>query len=69
MGIDFRGEDGFVPQHFLHHTQVGAVFYQVRRERMAEGMRGYFLVDAGRHGLFFHQVEHRNTAQGPTVLI
>ena len=51
MGIDFRGEDGFVSQHFLHHPQVGAVFYQVRRERMAEGMRRDFLPDTGGESL------------------
>lgn len=39
MGIDLRGGDAFMSQHFLHCTKVGTAFYQMRGEGMAEGMR------------------------------
>ena len=32
VGVDFRREDGFVAQHLLNDTQVGAVLDEVRGE-------------------------------------
>jgi hypothetical protein len=30
VGVDFSGQYAFVAEHFLHYTQVGAVFHQMR---------------------------------------
>ena len=57
VGVDFGGEDAFVSQHFLDHAQVGAVFNEMRREGVAEGVRRDFFLYAGRHRLFFDQLE------------
>ena len=38
VSVDFRGEYALVTEHFLNSTQVGAIFYEVGGERMAEGI-------------------------------
>ena len=38
VGVDFGGENGFVPQHLLHHAQVGTVLHKVCGKGVSEGM-------------------------------
>lgn len=63
VGVDFRGEDALVTEHFLDSTQVSAVFYEVGGERMAEGVRGYFLADSGLHRVGLYHLEHRDASE------
>ena len=39
VGVDLRGGDIGVSEHFLHASQVGAVGKQFRREAMPQGVR------------------------------
>ncbi len=43
--IDFRGRNALVPHHLLHRPQVCPGLYEVRGERMPQGMRVYALFD------------------------
>ena len=63
VSVDFRGEYALVTKHFLDGTQVGAVFYEVGGERMAEGVRGYFLADSGLHRVCLYHLEHRDASE------
>ena len=63
VGVDFGGEDALVTEHFLDSTQVGAIFYEVGGERMAEGVRGYFLADSGLHRVCLYHLEHRDASE------
>ena len=46
VGIDLGGGDIRVAQHLLDGAQVRAVFQQVRRKAVAQGVRSYVLLDA-----------------------
>lgn len=63
VGVEFGGEDAFVPEHFLHDAQVCAVFDEVRRKGMPEGMRRYLLAHPGGERLSPHHFEDRNAAE------
>src|SRR5881628_1813728 len=39
MGVDLRGRDARMPEHFLHRAQVSGRLEQVRGEGMAQHMR------------------------------
>ena len=69
VSIDFGSQDTLVPQHLLHHTEIGAILYQMRRETVAESMRGNLLVDTRGQSRRLHHVEHGNTAQGPAETV
>ena len=45
LGVDLRGGDVGVAEHFLNGAEVRAVFEQVRRERVAQGVRRNVLFD------------------------
>ena len=47
MGIDFGSGDGFVSQHVLDRTQIGAAFDEVGGEAVAEGMGADRFPDTG----------------------
>ena len=64
VGVDFGGEDAFVAKHFLDYAEVGPVLNQMRGKTVAESVRGYFFVNACRHGLILYEVEDRNAAEG-----
>ncbi len=38
VGIDFGGDDRFVPQHLLYSPQIGTTFHQVGGKGVPEGM-------------------------------
>lgn len=63
VSVDFRGEYALVTKHFLDSTQVGAIFYEVGGERMAERVRGYFLADSGLHRVGLYHLEHRDASE------
>ena len=63
MGVDFGGEDALVAEHFLDGAQVGAVFDEVGGKGVAEGMRRYFLGNAGLHSVCLYHLEHRDTGE------
>ena len=69
VGIDFRREDGLVPQHFLHDAQVGTVLDQVGGEGVAEGVRGDFFPDAGEQRLLLDQIEDGHPAERAAVFV
>ena len=46
MGINFGSSNAGMAQHFLHGTQVGAAFHQMRGKRMAERMRTDMLIQS-----------------------
>ena len=64
VGVDFCSEDTFVAEHFLDYAEVGAVFYQMGGEGVAEGVWGDVFVNAGKHGAVFHHVKDGNAAKG-----
>ena len=45
MGIDLRGSDMRMPQHFLNSTQITAGLQQMGSERVSQNMRMYILMD------------------------
>ena len=45
--VYLRGADAGVPEEFLNHTQVRAVFHEVRGKAVAEHVRGHVALDAG----------------------
>ena len=51
MGVYLRGQYGLVPEHFLHHAQVGAVLDEVGGEGVTEGVGGYLLANSGEQSL------------------
>ena len=67
--VDFRRQNRFVTEHFLHDAQVGAVLDEVRGEGVAEGVRGDFLADACEQRLFFDQIENGHPAQRAAVFV
>ena len=69
VGVDFGGEDGFVAEHFLDDAEVGAVFDEVGREGVAEGVGGDFLVDARDERLLFDEIEDGHPAQRVAVFV
>ena len=69
VGVDLGGEDGLVAEHFLDDTEVGAVLDEVRREGVAEGVGGDFLVDARDERLLFDEVEDGHPAQRVAVFV
>jgi hypothetical protein len=44
VGIHLGGDQILMPEHLLDGAQVASPIEEVRRERMAEGMRADFLV-------------------------
>lgn len=61
--VYLRGQYRLVPEHLLHHTQVRPVFNQMGGERMSEGVRGYFLADAGQEALLLYHIEDGHAAE------
>ena len=39
MGIDFRGGDRFVAEHFLDSPEISSTFHEMGGKRVTEGMR------------------------------
>ena len=52
VGVDLGSGDIAVPQHRLDRAQVGAIHQQVGGERVAQGVRGDMLSDAGCLSIF-----------------
>src|SRR5215210_1482764 len=46
MGVDLRGRQVRMTQHFLHRPEIGAAFEQVSREAVPQGVRRNPLLDA-----------------------
>ena len=69
VGVDFRGEDGFVAEHFLDDAEVGAVLDEVRGEGVTEGVRGDFFADAREQRLFLDEIENGHPAQRAAVFV
>ena len=69
VGVDLGGEDGFVAEHFLDDAEVGAVFDEVGREGVAEGVGGDFLVDACDERLLLDEVEDGHPAERAAVFV
>ena len=47
MGVDLCGENAFMAQQFLNHTQIGTILHQMRGEGVAEGVWADVLGDPG----------------------
>ena len=58
VGVKFGGADARVAEHFLDDAQVSAVFEQMRREGMAEHVRGDSSSDAGGTHARFNAAPH-----------
>jgi hypothetical protein len=54
VGIDLRGGNVDVAEHFLDASQVGAAGEQVRRKAVAKGMHGEVFRHFGTGGVFFY---------------
>ena len=58
VGVDLRGGNIDVTEHFLHSPEVGASFKQMRGERMAEGVGVNFLLDPGCPGILHDHIPY-----------
>ena len=47
VGIHLRGADTGVTEELLNHTQVRAVFHEVRGKAVAKHVRGHVALDTG----------------------
>ena len=64
MGVDLCGENAFMAQQFLNHTQIGTILHQMRGEGVSKGVRADVLGDPGRFSQFFHELEDTHSAEG-----
>ena len=64
VGIDLGGRYVLVSEHFLHYPQVCSMLDQMGRERMSEGVRRYVLENACGKGVFLHDLEQGDSADG-----
>ena len=69
MCVDLRCRNVRMPEQQLHHTQIGAMVQQMRRERMPQRMRRQRRVDAGADRVFLdqrpeHLARHRAAEAG-----
>ena len=69
VGVDLGSHYGFVPEHLLHRTQVGAILNKMSGEGVAEGMRRYLLADAGQQSLTLDHIEYGYAAQRTAEII
>lgn len=51
-----------MPEHFLHGTQIGPMFEQMRRKRMPEGVRRDLPLDVRFTGITLNNLPHALTA-------
>src|SRR3954462_1707841 len=51
VGVDLRRRDIRVAEHLLQRAQVAAAGEQVRRERVAEGVRAHAVLEPGAAGV------------------
>ena len=54
-GVNLCRRQTAVPQQFLHHAQIGTAFEQMRRERVAQGMRRHVLTQPDFLRVLLHQ--------------
>ena len=45
-------------EHFLHYTKVCSIFHEMRRKRMAEGVRRNLFADISQQSLSLDHLEH-----------
>jgi|GEM_PF-6229501 len=69
VGVDFRGDDAFVPQHLLHLTDACAPFEQVGGERVAESVGADALFDAGARRRLPDDREDHHAGQRPAPVV
>src|SRR3989339_2063153 len=63
MGVYFSCKYALVPQHLLHDSQVGSVFYKVSCKRVSEGMRRYLLAYTRNNCLFSNHYKDHLSAE------
>ena len=63
MGIDLSGGNAFMPEHFLHHTQIRSVFHKMSCKGMPECVRRNFLADVTDQCLTLYHLEDGLTAE------
>jgi len=60
MGVNFRCGDGFVPQHFLHRSEVCSAFHKMGGKGMTQGMRADIFADTCPLCKVFDDVEYHH---------
>ena len=69
VGVNFRGCDAGVSEHFLDCSQVGAVFQKVRGEAVAQHVRSDVLLDARLFGALFDSQPKGYRRKGAASLV
>ncbi len=69
VGINLRGRDAAVAEHFLDIPQVCTILQQVCGERVAVGVRGNLLADACFLRKFFNDNEDDHTGHSRTAAV
>ena len=64
--VYFGGGYALVAEHLLDGAEVGAPFQQGCCERVAQGVRRYFLAYAGGLGEVAHDVENHHACEPPS---
>ena len=63
VGVNLRGADAGVAEHFLHLAQVGAAGQQVRGETVAQSVRAHAGRRADAEGIEFDELPNAFAAQ------
>jgi hypothetical protein len=69
MCVDLSGGDTFMPKHFLYGAEIGAAFYKMRGERVAESMGRHMFCNAGLSRKIADDVKDHHTAQVFTAFV
>ena len=67
--VHLRGRERLVAKELLHRAQVRTVVQQVRRERVADGVRADVGVEADLHEILGDLAAHRAAREARTVLV
>ena len=67
VGVDFRGGNGLVTQHFLYCPQIGSAFNQMRGKGMAKRVGADCLLQAYTGGQILNEEKHRNPRHLPAT--
>ena len=69
VDVDLCGGDGFMPEHFLDCTQVGATFQKVGGKGVAQSMGGYGFTYPGTFRKVLHYLEYPFTCEMPPAAV
>lgn len=69
MGIDLRGGDAGMPEHFLYSPEISTAFHEVCGKRVTEGVWRNGLFYAGFQRQIFDDIEDHDPGQFTSFFI